>query len=139
MKTNCREQGGMSAAVKRNTCGAFAKHACFGLMGLTMFVVWATLPLQAKVDAGISGIVTDASGAVISGAAVQVKALETGLIQKRQTNSDGFYAFIDLPPGHYEIEVSLSGFNTFRQPSVLLDVNSAKVLNVKLNVGQVNE
>src|SRR5215831_15384804 len=139
MKTNCREPWGMRAAVDVGIWGELARHAWLGLMVVMMVVVGATPPLQAKVDAGISGIVTDASGAVVSGATVQVKALETGLLQKRQTNSDGFYAFIDLPPGHYDIEVSLSGFTTFRQTGVLLDVNSAKVLNVKLNVGQVSQ
>jgi hypothetical protein len=137
MKTNCREQRGTGAAVEVDICG-FARHASLGLIVLMMVVV-AIGPLQAKVDAGISGIVTDASGAVVSGATVQVKALETGLIQKRQTNGDGFYAFIELPPGHYDIEVSQSGFTTFRQIGILLDVNSAKVLNVKLNVGQISE
>jgi len=139
VQTNCCEQCGKRAAGNIRICGGFAKHACLVLILLMMVVVGATAPLQAKVDAGISGIVTDASGAVISGAAVQVKALETGLTQTRQTNSDGFYAFIDLPPGHYEVEVSQSGFTTFRQTGVLLDVNSAKVLNVKLNVGQISE
>ena len=138
MKTNCREQCGTGAAVGIDVC-ELARHASLGLIVLMMVVVGAIGPLQAKVDAGISGTVTDASGAVVSGATVQAKALETGLVQKRQTNADGFYAFIDLPPGHYDVEVSQSGFTTFRQTGILLDVNSAKVVNVKLNVGQISE
>ena len=63
MKTNCREQRGTGAAVEVDICG-FAKHASLGLIVL-MMVVLAIGPLQAKVDAGISGIVTDASGAVV--------------------------------------------------------------------------
>ena len=37
------------------------------------------------------------------------------------------------------LEVTQSGFNTFRQTGILLDVDSAKVLNIKLSVGQVSE
>ena len=94
---------------------------------------------HAKVDAGISGIVTDTSGAIVSGASVQVTATETGIVQKRQTNADGFYAFVDLQPGHYDMEVTQAGFTTYRQTGILLDVNSAKVLNIKLKVGQISE
>jgi hypothetical protein len=95
--------------------------------------------LHAGVAAGISGIVTDPSGAVVSGATIQVKAMETGIVETRQTNGDGFYAFLDLSPGHYDIEVGLAGFAVFRQTGILLDVDSAKVLNIKLKVGTVSE
>lgn len=93
----------------------------------------------AKVAAGVSGIVTDSSGAVVSGATIQMKDLATGVVETRQANSEGFYAFIDLQPGRYDLEVSQSGFTTYRQTGIVLDVDSAKVLNVALTVGQVNE
>ena len=87
---------------------------------------------QAKVAAGVSGIVTDSSGAVISGATIQMKSSETGIVDSRQTNSDGFFAFVNLQPGHYDLEASQTGFTTFRQTGILLDVDSAKVLNIRL-------
>jgi len=112
----------------------------FGVV-LNMLLAICTLSatMHAKVDAGISGIVTDSTGAVVSGATVKVTAIDTGLVQTRQTNVDGFYAFVDLPPGNYDIEITQSGFGAFRQKGILLDVNSAKVVNVKLNVGQISE
>lgn len=94
---------------------------------------------HAKVSAGVSGIVTDASGAVVSGATVQMKDLATGVVETRQANSEGFYTFIDLQPGRYDLEVTQSGFTTYRQTGIVLDVDSAKVLNVALTVGQVTE
>jgi len=92
----------------------------------------------AKVAAGVSGIVTDSSGAVVAGATITMKATETGVVETRQTNGDGFYAFVSLQPGLYDMEVSQTGFSTFRQTGILLDVNSAKVLNVKLSVSAVS-
>jgi hypothetical protein len=121
-----------------DTSAGLIRHSCFVLIVLVT-ICGASGQLHAKVDAGISGIVTDASGAAVSGATVQVKDIETGIVQTQQTNVDGFYAFVDLQPGHYDVEVTQSGFNTFRQTGILLDVNSAKVLNVKLKVGQVSE
>lgn len=133
MKSNRRVN---SAA--ENIGGGLAKHSWLVLIVLTM-MFGAGGKLHAKVSAGISGMVTDSSGAVVVGASVQVKGVETGIVQTRQTNVDGFYAFVDLQPGNYDIEVSQTGFNTFRQAGVLLDVNSAKVLNINLKVGQVSE
>ena len=94
---------------------------------------------DAKVAAGISGIVSDASGALVPGASIEVKAQETGITQTQRTNAEGFFAFLELPPGHYDIEVRQNGFTTFRQTGILLDVDSAKVLNVKLSIGQVSQ
>jgi len=123
--------------------GPAASVNLLGNLGLAVAMLWAIIALggqlHAKVAAGVSGVVTDASGAVISGAAVQMKDLATGVVEARQTNSEGFYAFVDLQPGRYDLEVRQSGFNTYRQTGIVLDVDSAKVLNVALSVGQVTE
>src|SRR5450432_186094 len=120
--------------------GRRARFQRFGatLIALTLLCGLA-VQLRAKVDAGVSGLVTDASGAVLAGATVQAKSLETGIVQKRETNADGFYAFVDLQPGHYDIEATQAGFTTYRQTGILLDVNSAKVLDIKWKVGQISE
>jgi hypothetical protein len=134
MKVNRR-----SADHRRHTGNcALWRYSCL-IVAVLMLVFTLNGPVQAKVAAGISGIVTDPSGAVVSGAAIMVKATETGIVQTRQSNEDGFYAFIDLPPGHYDIEASKTGFTTLRQTGILLDVDSARVLNIKMNVGQISE
>src|SRR6266851_7783343 len=97
----------------------------FVLMVLTM-ACGLSGRLHAKVAAGVSGIVTDSSGAVVAGATVQMKATETGIVETRQTNGDGFYAFVNLQPGLYEMEVTQTGFTAFHQVGIVLDVDSAK-------------
>jgi hypothetical protein len=94
---------------------------------------------HAGTQAGISGIVTDSTGAVMSGATVQATSRETGIVEKRQTNGDGFYAFLDLPPGHYDLAIQKPGFKEFRQTDILLDVDSSKIINIKLKVGDISE
>jgi hypothetical protein len=116
-------------------CGVMWLHLVFGMLLIALSCAKA----EAKVAAGISGIVTDSSGAVIPGATIEVKAQETGISQTRQSNAEGFYAFLELPPGHYDIEVRQAGFAAFHQSGILLDVDSARVLNIKLTVGQVSE
>jgi hypothetical protein len=109
------------------------------IVALCLLLCLATAPLHAKVAAGVSGIVTDPKGAVVPGATIKANATETGIVETQQTNAEGFYSFLDLPPGHYDIEVSHPGFSEFKQTGIQLDLDSAKVLNVKLTVGQVNE
>ena len=114
------------------------KPFAFILLGLALLCSLNSLS-RAKVAAGVSGIVTDASGAAVAGATIQMKDPSTGVVETRQTNSDGFYAFVNLQPGHYDLVVIQSGFSTYRRTGILLDVDSAKVLNVTLVVGQVSE
>src|SRR5215467_8249910 len=110
----------------------------FALIGLALICSWSA-QLNAKVVAGVSGTVTDASGAVLAGATVQMKAVETGTVETRVTNSEGFYAFVNLQPGHYDLEVKQTGFTTYKQTGIVLDVDSAKILNVAMKLGQVSE
>jgi hypothetical protein len=95
--------------------------------------------LFAGVTASISGTVKDASGAVIAGAKVTATNTETGIVSTQSTNTDGYYSFQSLALGHYNIEVQQTGFKLYRQTGVVLDVNAARVVDVSLQVGQVNE
>jgi Carboxypeptidase regulatory-like domain len=133
--------GGQFRTANPASCGSWSASLAnwFRLAVAVLAIVSSCGRSEAKVAAGISGIVKDASGAVVTGATIEVKAQETGIAQTQQTNAEGFYAFLDLPPAHYDIEVRQPGFATFRQSGILLDVDSAKVINVKLGVGQVNE
>src|SRR5262245_11276798 len=60
--------------------------------------------------AAISGVVRDASGAVVPGVTVTVKHVETGLTRTAVTNETGSYTVQLLPVGAYEITTDLSGF-----------------------------
>jgi hypothetical protein len=102
-------------------------------------VVLACTPLFAGVTASISGTVNDQSGAAIAGATVTATNVDTGIEQSQTTNGQGFYSFQALLLGKYTIEVKHTGFKAFRETGLVLDVNSALVVDVKLQVGQVTE
>ena len=94
---------------------------------------------MAGVTASISGTVKDASGAIVAGATVKAVNRETGITQTQTTNAQGFYAFQALPLGHYEVEIQQPGFKGFRATNLVLDVNSALVVDATLPVGEVKE
>ncbi len=102
-------------------------------------VIAATGTLFAGVTASISGTVTDSSGAVITGATVTATNVETGVVETKSTNAQGFYSFQTLPVGKYNIKVKQAGFKDYEQTGLVLDVNQAVVVDVKVQVGQGSE
>ena len=85
--------------------------------------------------ATLSGTVVDPSGAVVPGVAVSLRNTETGVQQIATTNSDGFFAFPTLPPGHYELEIRHPGFKPYRHVGLSLDANTALRVDAKLELG----
>jgi hypothetical protein len=128
------QASGAMAVRSRSARARIASWLWIGVAALAI-LVWPIGNVLANVNATISGTVTDPSGAVVVGATVEAKAIDTGLVQTRVTNGDGFYVFSDLPPGKYNIEVRQQGFSTYKQTDLVLDVNAAQVINVKLVVG----
>ncbi len=83
----------------------------FLLKFLTVVVVMtiAGLPMFLKAQAvsgDLLGIVTDSTGAVVSNAQVVATNLGTGVKATTKTNATGEYRFINLPVGHYSIEMT---------------------------------
>jgi hypothetical protein len=65
---------------------------------------------------GLTGTVTDASGAVLPGATVAITNKETGKVFTAVTGADGVYRVLDLEPGRYSVKVELPGFATTEFP-----------------------
>ena len=92
-----------------------------------------------EVSAGITGRVTDPSGASILNAKVDAKDLDRGTDWPTTTNQDGIYAFPRVPPGRYELRVEAPGFKTYINPNVALEVNQRARVDVAMQVGQISE
>ena len=110
----------------------------WGLLVLAL-ALFTGRQLLAGVTASISGTVTDASGAVVAGATVSATNVDTGVVATQATNAQGFYSFQSLPLGKYTIGVQQTGFKTYTQTGLVLDVNSALVVDVRLQVGASSE
>jgi hypothetical protein len=82
------------------------------------------------------GTVTDPSGAVVEGATVTARQNETGLSRNTTTDHDGTYLLLELPVGHYQLQVERTGFQSYIQQGISLDVNESATVSVTLKILQ---
>ena len=105
-------------------------------LALSFFAAAAT---WAGVGGSISGRVTDASGAVIPKAAVTVANTNTGIRFAVIADDKGVYSFPSLPIGRYDVSFSAAGFKPHVRQGLLIEVNSALVVDAVLEVGEKTE
>src|SRR5436305_10323284 len=107
------------------------------VIGVALFGVSA---LNAQVDTGsITGVITDASGAVVSGAKVTLSNEGTGSSLTTTTGADGVYKFSPVRVGSYKLEATSQGFQTTTQNGVKVDIGSNVGINFSLKPGSQTE
>ncbi len=113
----------------------------FALVGLLCGVsqVGTTRLYGQAATATLQGNVTDATGAAVPDAAIQVKNVNTDATQNARSDSQGRFTLSNLPVGDYEVQVSKQGFSTVIRPGVTLTVGSQSVIDFALAVGQQNQ
>jgi carboxypeptidase family protein len=88
---------------------------------------------------GITGTVTDASGAVVINATVTLVGDQTKLTRTQNTNETGSYLFVNLPIGNYTLTFTQAGFEATTVPSIQVQANRTATVNAELKIGNVNE
>ena len=110
----------------------------FGAMRVAVFLLCAgAAPLRAQVTAAISGHVEDPSGAIVRGATITVKSLETGASRTATTDQLGNYVLVSLPLGRQELKAGKTGFKTAVRTGVDLVVGQEAVVNFRLELGEL--
>jgi outer membrane receptor protein involved in Fe transport len=98
------------------------------------FGITQTTAFAQTITATLTGEVKDPNGAVVPGASVIVQSVETGLSKSAETNDDGRYTIVFLPPGTYNITVEKSGFAKTERQNVRLETGQTAGLNIELGV-----
>src|SRR5271155_2145943 len=117
----------------------FDKYFRLAVSFIALLLLLPTLvSAQSVITGGLTGIVTDPSGSVIAGAAVNLKNQSTSEILSATTGSTGAYQFTLLKPGIYVVSVSLTGFKQVSETVEVL-LGQTTLANVKLEVGTISE
>lgn len=108
------------------------------LLLLCVFAALCAVPTlllaQSLTSGGVSGTITDPSGAAVPNATVTLKNRDTGITQTAQTNSTGAYRFALLNPGNYEVSANAQGMQNSAEQAVSVAVGQTAMVNVQLQV-----
>jgi hypothetical protein len=92
-----------------------------------------------QTTSGLTGTITDLSGATMPGAKVTLTNTETGAQRESTSNEAGSYEFTALQPGSYTLTFQKEGFAQVTSAAIRLEVNQVARLDVSMHPGAVNE
>ena len=108
------------------------------LMSVTM-VLTVGVGIAQQSGGTISGSVTDAQGAAVTGVTVEVKNVGTNATFSAVTNTSGFYTAPSLAVGEYEVAARFEGFKRAVRSGITLQVNQTARIDIVLEIGEVVE
>ncbi len=106
---------------------------------LTVEILTAISLFGQATTAKVVGTVTDPSGALVAGAKVEIRSVQTNLTRSTNTDQQGNYEFNFLPVGAYTLAVEAGGFQTANVTSFQLSVDQTARVDVKLTLGATAE
>jgi hypothetical protein len=92
---------------------------------------------QTTISGGLTGVITDPSGAVVPDAKVQIKNNSKGTMQATNTDREGVYRFSFLEPGSYMVTITRNGFGEERRAVNVL-LGPPGTVNVALEIAKEN-
>jgi hypothetical protein len=105
-------------------------------LACVLATIFAGLNISAQqITGNIRGTVSDPSGALVHDATVVAKQNETGLARTATTDRGGNYLLLELPVGHYRLEVAAKNFQKYVQEGISLNVNETASVPVHLVLG----
>jgi hypothetical protein len=109
-------------------------------LAVSLCILMLPLAVLAQSSQGtITGTIKDPAGALIPGAAIEAKSINTGALYKTSSTNKGNYTIPQLPPGPYELTVTASGFKRYVRGSITVAVAQILRVDVALVVGGVTE
>lgn len=105
---------------------------------LTVCMVFLTAAAYSQYRASIQGVVTDPQGAIIEGATLTLKNLQTNQTLTATTDANGVYNFNALPPSQFSLTVEKPGFKKKVLDHLGVIAEQANAVNVQLEVGDVS-
>src|SRR5499427_5642102 len=109
------------------------------LLAALMALLASVAALGQTPTATLSGVVRDASGALVPNVKITARNASTGATRDATTDSEGRYNLTNLGPGQYEVRAERAGFKTAAQSGVILTVGGAAVLDLTVQIGEVSE
>ena len=114
------------------------RHFIRFLAGIAFVSLLASILPAQSIYGTLTGIVSDPSQAVVAGAALKLRDEQSGSQRDTVTNSDGYFTFVSVPPGAYELTVSAPGFETYKQTGIAILGGDKINVNVGMKLGSTS-
>ena len=101
--------------------------------------VMATPSAAQLLYGSVVGIVKDATGGRLPGATVQIISKDTNHTREVTSDTEGAYNFVNVPPGRYDVKVSLQGFREAVRSDVPVTIGEISRVEVSLEIGTLTE
>jgi hypothetical protein len=98
-----------------------------------------TSDAQSGAGTGLSGRVTDASGASIGGVRITVSRSEAGIERTTTSDASGEWEARFLPSGPYRVSFEESGFKTLQRDGIIVTTGQMSTVDATLEVGDITE
>jgi hypothetical protein len=105
------------------------------LILLPLFLLLACVGVYAQANSTVTGIVTDQTGAVISGASITLTDTATGAVKTAVSGDTGLYGISALNAGVYNMTVAAKGFQSFEQKGIVVNISATFRVDPRLTVG----
>jgi hypothetical protein len=104
---------------------------------LVLLTAVVSMSFGQATDSSLVGSVTDATGATVPGATIELKNEATGVRFTTTGGSNGEYRFNNVPVGHYDVTATATGFTAATLKNVALELNKIATANLVVQVGTV--
>jgi len=115
------------------------KHAVVGCLAAALVFSWGSEANGQSTTGEVLGTITDASGAVVPSASVEIREVDTGATRHTTANSRGDFIIRALPIGKYEISVESRGFKRAVRADLPVEVEQSVRSDFVLDVGAATE
>jgi hypothetical protein len=92
-----------------------------------------------NISASLNGVITDENSSAVTKAAVTLISIDTGIEHKATTDSGGYYSFLNLAAGDYELKVTANGFQSYTRSGIRIALNEKARIDAQLKIGAMTE
>jgi hypothetical protein len=109
------------------------------LLAAAALCLSAAVMFAQETTGGLQGTVKDTTGAVVTGARVEVTSANLVGAKSLDTDSAGYYRFANLPPGTYTISVTAKNFKSVKREGLVIEVGHLPTVDLTVEVGSASE
>jgi hypothetical protein len=102
---------------------------------LPLFLLLACVNLFAQANSAVTGLITDQTGAVVSGAQIELTDPATGVVRSSTSDASGLYTIAGLNAGKYDMRVVAKSFESYVKKGIVVNISAAFRVDVQLVVG----